>query len=132
MVENMELPSKAPAILIIDDDVSIGNMLTDALTTEGYAVLRAYSGTEALLILEREHPDLILLDIAMPIMDGKETLKKIKSNPEWSNIPVIFLTSKDDRETVMKVLAAKPEKYLLKTRPAEELIKSVDDFFKGN
>ena len=66
-----------------------------------------------------------------PVADGLQVFQMLKSEPSTANIPVIFLTAKDDKETVMKVLAAKPEKYLLKTLPPEELLKSVDNFFKG-
>ena len=58
-------------IFIIDDDASIGNMLEEILKKEGYQVLRAYSGTEALFVLERQKPDLILLDLMLPGLDGR-------------------------------------------------------------
>ena len=75
-------------ILITDDDIHIGNMLDEILTREGYGVLRAYSGTEALMILENKHPDLVLLDLMLPGMNGEEVLPKIK------DIPTIIISAK--------------------------------------
>ena len=65
-------------ILIIDDDLYIGNMLEEILTREGYSVSRAYSGTEALLALSRAKPDLVLLDLMLPGLNGEEFLPHIK------------------------------------------------------
>ena len=75
-------------ILIIDDDIHIGNMLEEALSKEGYEVLRAYSGTEALLVLAGAKPDLILLDLMLPGLQGEEVISQIKG------IPVIVVSAK--------------------------------------
>ncbi|MDE7017115.1 MAG: response regulator, partial [Lachnospiraceae bacterium] len=77
-------------IFIIDDDVYIGDMLGEVLTKEGYGVMRAYSGSEALLVLESARPDLILLDLMLPGLNGEEVLSKIKE------IPVIVVSAKAD------------------------------------
>ena len=66
----------------------------------------------------------------MPVVDGKQVLEMIRSEHEFADIPVIFLTSKGDRESVMKVMALKPEGYLLKTMEPAQIIKSVNDFFE--
>ena len=66
-------------IAIIDDDLHIGDMLTEVLTLEGYIVLRAYSGTEALYLLAQNKPDLILLDLMLPGLSGEEVLPHIQS-----------------------------------------------------
>ena len=79
-------------ILVIDDDIHIGNMLEETLMKEGYGVLRAYSGTEALLLLEKTKPDLILLDLMLPGLKGEEVLKGIKG------IPVIVVSAKRSGE----------------------------------
>ena len=65
-------------ILIVDDDVHIGNLLETALTQEGYRVSRAYSGTEALLVLSASRPDLVLLDLMLPKIDGLEACRRIR------------------------------------------------------
>lgn len=85
-------------ILIVDDDVSIGDMLEEILTKEGYGVSRAYSGTEALLLLSLSRPDLVLLDLMLPGLNGEEVLPKI------SGIPVIVLSAKVDVDNKVDVL----------------------------
>ena len=91
----------------------------------------ANSGLNALQFLSSNHVDLILLDYEMPVASGLQIFEMLKHDVNLSNIPVIFLTSKDDKETVMKVLAAGPEKYLLKSSEPDSLLRTVDDFFKG-
>ncbi len=81
---------------------------------EEYEVTPVISGEQALQFLEKRIPDLILLDINMPVMDGKETLTRIKANPVWSNIPVIFLTSDESSETEAECLRLGAEDYIRK------------------
>ena len=85
-------------IAIIDDDIHIGDMLTEVLTQEGYAVLRAYSGTEALYLLSQNKPDLVLLDLMLPGLSGEEVL------PHIENIPVIVLSAKVDVQDKVNLL----------------------------
>lgn len=116
-------------ILVVDDD---GVMLrTMKMWLAGYDVYMANSGMNAIQLLAKTKVDLILLDYEMPAASGLQVFEMLKSDEKTANIPVIFLTSKDDKDTVMKVLAAKPEKYLLKSMKGEDLVKAVDDFFKG-
>ena len=68
-------------ILIIDDDIHIGNMLEETLFKEGYQIFRAYSGTEALFVLSKSKPDLVLLDLMLPGLNGEDVLPKIKGIP---------------------------------------------------
>ena len=77
-------------ILIIDDDEHISGMLSEALTAEGYTISAAYSGTEALMLLSKEKPDLILLDLMLPGLSGEKLLPQIK------DIPVIIVSAKAD------------------------------------
>ncbi len=76
------------SIMIVDDDEYIGNMLEEALTREGFSISRAYSGTEALLLLASQRPDLVLLDLMLPGLNGEEVLPKLKG------IPVIVVSAK--------------------------------------
>lgn len=117
-------------ILVVDDDSIMLRSMNNWLSKK-YEVFMANSGMNAISLLSKNHVDLILLDYEMPVVSGLQVFEMLKAEPSTQNIPVIFLTAKDDKATVMKVLAAKPEKYLLKTLPAEELVKNVDDFFKG-
>ena len=82
--------------------------------------------------LATNRPDLILLDYEMPVTTGPQVLEMIRSESKTSDIPVIFLTGKGDKESVMKVVSLKPNGYLLKTMKKDELLKSVADFFMSN
>lgn len=103
-------------IAIVDDDCYIGNMLETVLTRAGYSVLRAYSGTEALMLFERTRPDLILLDLMLPGRSGEEVLAKIQ------NIPVIVISAKVDIENKVNVLLNGAADYLTKPFEIEELL----------
>ena len=115
-------------ILIIYDDGAMLRMMMTWLSVK-YHVYMASSGKIALSFLVQNPVDLILLDYEMPVMNGPEVLKAIRENQNLKDIPVIFLTAKDDKESVMKVISLKPAKYLLKSMPKEKLIGSIDDFF---
>ena len=82
-------------ILIVDDEAEVRDLIKAGLAKTNYATQTASSGTEALEICKKDKPDLILLDIAMPIMDGYQVCEKLKQDHETSNIPVLFLTGKD-------------------------------------
>lgn len=103
-------------ILIIDDDVYIGNMLESALEEDGYGVLRAYSGTEALLVLEKEKPDLVLLDLMLPGLSGEELLPKIKG------IPVIVVSAKVGIDDKVNLLLGGAVDYITKPFEIKELL----------
>ena len=85
-------------IAVIEDDLPIGNLLEEVLTKAGYAVRRAYSGTEALYLLEREKPDLALLDLMLPGLSGEEVL------PHLAGVPVIVLSAKAGVEDKVRLL----------------------------
>ena len=116
-------------ILVVDDS---GTMLRNVKgwLEESYQVTLANSGTMAIKYLATNRPDLVLLDYEMPIVDGKQVLEMIRSETEFEDIPVIFLTNKGDRETIMNVMALKPQGYLLKTMEPEKIVESVDKFFE--
>ncbi|MDX2470107.1 MAG: response regulator [SAR324 cluster bacterium] len=89
-------------ILVVDDDQDIRNLLDHALKKRGLEVSLADDAYQALELLEQETPDLILLDVMMPGMDGYEFIAKIKSNVHWSAIPVIFITALRDKQSLLK------------------------------
>lgn len=103
-------------ILIIDDDIYIGNVLEEALTKEGYGVSRAYSGTEALLVLSQFRPDLVLLDLMLPGLNGEEVLPRIEG------IPVIILSAKADIDNKVELLLGGAADYVTKPFHTKELL----------
>ena len=105
-----------PQIAIIDDDQYINEMLNDVLKREGYFVLQAYSGTEAIYLLSNHKPDLILLDLMMPGLSGEEVLTKIKG------IPVIVMSTKADVNNKVAVLLGGAADYITKPFDMNELL----------
>ncbi len=103
-------------ILVIDDDVHIGNMLEETLEREGYQVSRAYSGTEALLVLQAGKPDLVLLDLMLPGLGGEEVL------PRLSGIPVIVMSAKAGVEDKVTLLLGGAADYVTKPFDMKELL----------
>ena len=103
-------------ILIIDDDIHINEMLEEVLIQEGYQVSHAYSGTEALLFLANEKPDLILLDLMLPGLTGEEVLSQIEK------IPVIVMSAKVEVKDKVALLLNGAEDYITKPFEIEELL----------
>ena len=116
------------SILIVDDDVSYMTMIMDWLK-DSYRVSLANSGIEAITWLAKNRADLILLDYEMPITSGPQVLEMLRSNAATSHIPVMFLTGKGDKESVMKVLSLRPVGYLLKNIDRMELRENIARFF---
>ncbi len=106
-------------IAIVDDDVYIGDMLEELLRREGFGVLRAYSGTEALMLLEDRRPDLILLDLMLPGLNGEEVL------PHLTGIPVIVLSARAAVEDKVDLLRGGAADYLTKPFDTRELLARV-------
>lgn len=108
-------------ILVIDDDISIGNLLQEALESEGYRVSRAYSGTEAMLALEQaqKRPDLALLDLMLPGLSGEELL------PRLAGIPVIVVSAKADVDSKISLLLGGAADYVTKPFVLRELLARV-------
>ena len=117
------------SILIVDDDATALRSMKSLLSTR-YKILVANSGMNAITILAKNKVDLILLDFEMPIVNGPKVLEMIRSDPNTANIPVMFLTAKGDKRSIMEVLRFKPEKYLLKTMLPKDILDSIDEFFK--
>lgn len=103
-------------IAVIEDDVYIGDLLQKALSAEGYSVLRAYSGTEALLLLEKRQPDLVLLDLMLPGLSGEELLPLLKG------IPVIIVSAKADVDNKAALLLKGAADYVTKPFEIRELL----------
>ena len=115
-------------LLLVDDDAVMIRTLREGLSTN-YKVLPANSGANALKILERVKPDLILLDYEMPEMNGTQVFEALKNNPDTAKIPVMFLTAKNDLKSIGKIEALKAEGHLLKTLPLKEIKARLKEFF---
>ena len=116
------------SILIVDDDATYLTLIREWLR-DAYKVSMANSGLQAIKWLGMNKVDLILLDHEMPVTSGPQVLDMLRSDPETSGIPVIFLTGKGDKESVMQVVALKPEGYFLKNIKREELLQKLEEFF---
>ncbi len=103
-------------VLVVDDDVSIGDMLEELLTREGYAVRRAYSGTEAVLALESARPDLVLLDLMLPGLSGEEVLPRLRG------VPVIVVSARADVDSKVDLLLGGAADYVTKPFESRELL----------
>ncbi len=119
---------KRKNILIVDDSGPFLRSVRDWLDGR-YQITLANSGTMAIKSMTKKLPDLILLDYEMPVVDGKMVLEMIRSEAEFANVPVIFLTSKNDKQSVIDVMKLKADGYLLKTMEPKEIIKAIDDHF---
>lgn len=104
----------ASSILIVDDEQTNVTLLETLLQMQGYTTLSALSGAEALTIAVNQKPDLILLDVMMPDMDGFETVTKLKDDLATRHVPVIMITALEDRETKTKALEAGAEEFISK------------------
>ncbi|MBO4415166.1 MAG: response regulator [Lachnospiraceae bacterium] len=115
-------------ILVVDDS---GIMLSTikGWLDEKYRVTPVNSALNAISFLSKERPDLILLDYEMPACSGPQFLEMLRNDPNCSNIPVIFLTGRDDAASVRSVLSLKPAGYLLKSLPKEKIVGEIDKFF---
>jgi two-component system KDP operon response regulator KdpE len=109
-------------ILVVDDELSIIKLLRANLETNGYEVLAAMDGAEALQVIEKEFPDLIILDIMMPKIDGFEVCRRIR---EWSQIPIIMLSARHDVAEKAKCLNSGADDYITKPFGVNELIARV-------
>ena len=116
-------------ILVVDDSGAMLRSVKGWLEDK-YQVILANSGAMAIKYLAMSRPDLILLDYEMPVCDGKQVLEMIRAESEFSDVPVVFLTNKNDRESVLSVSALKPEGYLLKTMEPKQIVETIDQYFE--
>ena len=129
MFRKLESGEFRKTVLIVDDDPGYLGLVREWLKGT-YKVAMANSGLQAIKWLGKNKADLILLDHEMPVTTGPQVLEMLRSEEETKNIPVIFLTGKGDKESVMAVVALKPEGYFLKTIEREELLAKLNNFFE--
>ena len=115
-------------ILIVDDDATMLRTMKDMLSDK-YRVYTANSGMNAIQLLVNTEVDLILLDYEMPVIKGPQVLQMIRSESHTQKIPVMFLTSKNDRDSIMQVMSLNPANYLLKSLPQAEIMAKIKEFF---
>ena len=116
-------------VLVVDDSVTVRQAMK-ALLDADYDVALAESGVAAIRAITLNRPDLVLLDYEMPVCDGRQTLEMLRSEKEFEDIPVIFLTGRRDSESMIKVMPLKPSGYLLKHAKPAEIKKEIDTFLE--
>lgn len=112
-------------ILVVDDEPGIVDIAKANLEGYGYDVIPAYDGEQALRMIESEKPDLVVLDILMPEMDGWDVLERIESHPEFSGIPVIMLTARASDEDVLRGLETGAVEYMTKPFYPQDLVAAI-------
>lgn len=117
----------AVKILVIDDEALTRRLLHHCLTRAGYDVIEAENGQDALTKLESTHPDFIISDVLMPVMNGFETVKAIREMPEFVHTPVIFLSSKADTDAEHRGLESGAQKYLFKPFGVPDLLANIEE-----
>ena len=112
-------------VLVVDDEVSVTELFSMMLEMEGYAAQVVHNVKDAIQVLERDSPDLILLDIMMPVASGLELCRHVRSTPALASIPIIILSAKSQLEEVKEGLEAGANLYLLKPVSKKELVEAV-------
>ncbi|MGL5329914.1 MAG: response regulator transcription factor [Peptostreptococcaceae bacterium] len=110
-------------VLIVEDDNSINNLLSEMLSNEGYKIISAYSGTEAFIYLDKEKFDMVLLDLMLPGLNGEELLLKIRKT---NNMPIIIISAKDDKHTKIDMLKNGADDFISKPFDIDEVIARVE------
>ena len=123
--ENMQKPK----VLVVDDSITIRHGMKELLSKD-YDVSLVQSGLSAIQMIILNKPDLVLLDYEMPVCDGQQILAMLRSEKEFADTPVVFLTSKTDQESVRKVVSLKPEGYLSKYLKLSDIKQKIDDYFE--
>jgi DNA-binding response OmpR family regulator len=109
-------------ILVVEDEVSLRSALNDKLNNEGFEVVAAQNGLEGIQEIKKNKPDLILLDVVMPIMDGLSMLREIKNDDKTKDIPVVILSNLGDQRDILKAMEHETFDYLVKSDVTLEAI----------
>lgn len=113
-------------ILIVEDEKELVELITFRLEGEGFHVLTAFDGVEALATVEKERPDLILLDILMPKMNGYEVCRRLKADERYRDIPIIYLTAKAQEEEMKAAIEMGADAYIAKPFEPADLIGTIN------
>jgi two-component system sensor histidine kinase/response regulator len=122
---NKDIQKPIPTVLVVDDNPKNVQIIALLLNELKYKIIIAVNGKSAIDLVERVHPDLILLDVMMPGMDGFEACQIIKSNPENENVPIIFLTALSEKVNIVKGFEVGGVDYITKPFNKEELISRI-------
>ncbi len=114
-------------ILVVDDKREVVELVTATLEGEGYQIISAFDGREALEKIGKEKPDLVLLDIIMPKMDGFEVLAKAKKDPQTKDIPIVMLTAKGQQSDEDKGRRLGAEDYIIKPFSPSHLLHKIEE-----
>ena len=125
------LPASKRTIMVVDDNPDLVDILRIMLESKGFNVRCAYSGKDLFAGLEEQKPDLILLDIMMPEMDGLEVLTRIKGNPDTASIPVILLSAKALEEDIRVGYKLRADEYITKPFTRTQLMTSINRLLRG-
>lgn len=120
------LSGDTPRILIADDDRDVRLVLVAILEAAGYETSEAANGIEALRVARADRPDLILLDLSMPKMDGMEAIRRLKSDPATAGIPVVMVTASGDEEMARAAVAAGAFAYVVKPWDNNQIERTVE------
>ncbi|MDP6037024.1 MAG: response regulator, partial [Candidatus Latescibacteria bacterium] len=121
-MSEINLDLKGARILVVDDQPENLDVMCLALEAAEYDVLIASSGAQALSLAERAHPDIVLLDVRMPDMDGFETCQRLKENADTRDVPIIFVTASDDTVDVVRGFEVGGVDYVLKPVQKDEVL----------
>lgn len=120
--------SQKAKVLIVDDEPNNVDFLEQALEDSGYQLITATNGQEALDKIKSQQPDLVLLDLAMPIMDGFAVLERVKADSSLRDIPIIIISAEHDSKSVVRGIKQGAEDYLTKPVNAGMLVKKVKEY----
>ena len=124
-----EEKKRGKKLLLVDDDLTYLKMLQGWLSDK-YMITAVKSGMQAITYLANHSPDLILLDYDMPITPGPQVMEMIRSEFNAKEVPIIFLTGKSDRESILRVMKLKPQGYLLKSMNRDDIVAAIDEYFE--
>ncbi len=114
-------------ILVVEDDLDILRLVTFSLEKSGYEVLTAVNGEEGLEKVADDRPDIILLDLMMPFMDGAEMLERLKEIPDMKDVPVIILTARCEQQDIAAICAHGASDYVIKPFNLAELMEKIEN-----
>jgi two-component system alkaline phosphatase synthesis response regulator PhoP len=119
-------------ILVVDDEVAIVRMLKDRLESAGFEVLTAYDGAQAVEVARQERPDLIIMDVTMPRMDGLTAAKQLRSDPTTAHIPIVMLTARGQESDEQAGYAAGAVRYFTKPFSPRQLVQELRSLLGEN